>query len=229
MQIYTAKNGIQTGPFSENQLHGMLTGGFVSPSDLAWHDGLPDWQPLHTILGLRLPPPIPTSHPLLAAPPATVARPVGPTGVGGWLIFFCVGLTILSPLFVLGSMVYYWSLAEPAFIRFPAIKTAVLWENFGSIVLLIYGFIVGCIVWSGDSKGRGIARQFLLIQLFGLIGVELIALSIMMMGDLPRQVVASAAGAMVGVVFKSVVYFLVWWFYFKKSKRVKNTYGDERA
>jgi len=58
MHIYIAKNGTETGPFSEEQLHEMLNGGLASPSDLAWRDGLPDWQPLHTLLGLRqLPPP----------------------------------------------------------------------------------------------------------------------------------------------------------------------------
>ena len=225
MHIYIAKNGTQTGPFSEEQLREMLTGGLASPSDLAWRDGLPDWQPLHMLLGLRQPPPIPTSPPHLATPPATVAQPVDPTGVGGWLAFFCFGLTILSPLLVLGSMGTSWSQAEPAFVRFPTIKTVLLWENFCSIVLLIYGFIVGFIIWSGNPRGRSIARQFLLIRLFGFIGMEVVAL--LMMSDLPSEVVAGGVGGVVVAVFQVLVYFLVWWFYFKKSKRVKNTYGDE--
>jgi hypothetical protein len=227
MHIYIAKHGTQTGPFSEEQLCGMLTEGLASPSDLAWREGMPDWQPLHALLGLRQPPPIPTAPPPLATPPATAAQPKGPTGVGGWLTFFCVVLTILSPLFVLGSMADTWSQSEPAFVRFPTIKTVLLWEIFGSIVLLIYGFIVGCIIWSGNPRGRSIARQFLLIRLFGFIGVELIAL--LLMSGLPSRFVAGGVGGAAGAIFQAVVFFVVWWLYFKKSQRVKNTYGDERA
>ena len=220
MHIYIAKNGTETGPFSEEQLHEMLNGGLASPSDLAWRDGLPAWQPLHTLLGLHQPPP-----PLATLPvKVNAAQPVGPTGVGGWLAFFCVGLTILSPLFILGSMVTNWSQSEAAFVLFPTIKTVLVWENFGSTVLLIYGFIVGCIVWSGNPKGRSIARQFLLIRLFAFIGVELVGL--VMMRGLPSEVLAGGVGGVVTAVFQAVAYFLVWWFYFKKSKRVKNTYGE---
>ena len=117
-----------------------------------------------------------------------------------------------------------WSQSEAAFVLFPTIKTVLVWENFGSTVLLIYGFIVGCIVWSGNPKGRSIARQFLLIRLFAFIGVELVGL--LMMRGLPSEVLAGGVGGVVTAVFQAVAYFLVWWFYFKKSKRVKNTYGE---
>lgn len=121
-------------------------------------------------------------------------------------------------------MVTNWSQSEAAFVLFPTIKTVLVWENFGSTVLLIYGFIVGCIVWSGNPKGRSIARQFLLIRLFAFIGVELVGL--VMMRGLPSEVLAGGVGGVVAAVFQAVAYFLVWWFYFKKSKRVKNTYGE---
>ena len=227
MHIYIVKNGTKTGPYSEEQVRGMLTGGLVSVDDSAWCEGAVDWQPLHALLGLKQPPPIPTAAQPLATPPAIAAQPVGPTGVGGWLAFFCVALTILSPLFALVSMANNWSQSEPPFGEFPILKTVLLWENFGSIGLLIYGFIVGCIVWSGNPRGRSIARQFLLIRLFGFIGVELIAL--LMMSGLPSEVVADGVGGVVVAVFTVVFQFLIWWFYFKKSKRVRNTYGDERA
>src|SRR5690606_797879 len=128
---------------SEEQLHGMITGGLLLPSDLAWRDGMPDWQPLHTLLGLRQPPPVPPVSQPVGIPPAITDQPVGPSGIGGWLTFFCVGLTILNPLYAIVSMTNNWSQSQVAFIRFPTIKTVLIWENFGSIVLLIYGFIVG--------------------------------------------------------------------------------------
>src|SRR6476646_4200612 len=99
MQIYIAKNGSQTGPFTEEQTRGMVSAGSHSPDDLAWIEGAADWQPLHSILGISQPPPI--SNPPVQASHGPSITNDGPTGVGGWLVFFCVGLTILSPLVVL--------------------------------------------------------------------------------------------------------------------------------
>lgn len=245
MEIYVAKSDQQTGPFSEQQIESMLNSGMIVLTDLAWHAGLSDWVPLHQVLKVSAPMALPAKPPLLGAPMRATARAtqlaspsateshdssvasVGPKGVGGWLVFFCIGLTILSPLLVLGQMVSTWKASEGAFGEFPEIKTAMLWENFGSIMLLIYGFIVGCIIWSGNPQGRSIARQFLLIRLFGFIGIELSTL--LMMSGLPSNIVAGGVRGVGGAVFNAGIYFLVWWSYFKKSKRVKNTYGDELA
>lgn len=72
MHIYIAKNGTKTGPYSEEQVRGMLTGGIVSVDDSAWCEGAVDWQPLHSVLGLKRPPPIPTAtSPTLAQPRQT--------------------------------------------------------------------------------------------------------------------------------------------------------------
>jgi hypothetical protein len=70
----------------------------------------------------------------------------GPKGVGGWLSFFCFSLTILCPFCSLIQMTTNWVKAKPAFEQFPALKTAVLFENLGIAVLLIYGFVVGCTI-----------------------------------------------------------------------------------
>ena len=72
MHIYIAKNGTKTGPYSEEQVRGMLTGGLVSVDDSAWHEGAADWQPLHILLGLKQPPPIPTAAPSVVAQPKQI-------------------------------------------------------------------------------------------------------------------------------------------------------------
>ncbi len=73
MHIYIVKNGTKTGPYSEEQVRGMLTGGLVSVDDSAWHEGTVDWQPLHALLGFKQPPPIPTAVPPVVAQQAHVA------------------------------------------------------------------------------------------------------------------------------------------------------------
>ncbi len=44
MQIFLARNNVQAGPYNLEQLNIMLASGEVSFDDLAWHDGLDQWQ-----------------------------------------------------------------------------------------------------------------------------------------------------------------------------------------
>jgi hypothetical protein len=210
MDIYITKNDTQLGPFSEDQLMGMLSGSVVSPRDLAWCEGAADWQALYSLLGLPAPPP---------------SKPLKPKGVGGWLLIFCVGLTVLGPLITLGQIGASWHQAEPAFVMFPTIKTVIMWENFGFIVFAISGFVVGCIIWSGHSEGRNLARRFLLIRFIGFVTIEVIAL--FLMSGLPAAVISQGLSQFIIGIAQHSIIFLIWWFYFKKSKRVRNTYGEE--
>ena len=52
MDIYIAKAGQHTGPFSEAQLESMLKTGMIELTDSAWHDGLSEWLPLHNVLNI---------------------------------------------------------------------------------------------------------------------------------------------------------------------------------
>ena len=54
MQIYLARNNEQAGPYTLEQVNSMLASGQVVLSDLAWHEGLDDWQPLGQLTGGRL-------------------------------------------------------------------------------------------------------------------------------------------------------------------------------
>jgi hypothetical protein len=101
------------------------------------------WVPLNDILeqqivddrsSLTAPVSIPTP-PLIAD-----ALPIdaGPKGVGGWLLFFCVVLTILSPTSTFVQMVNSWMASEVTFDHFPDLKTAVILEYlWGSSVVVI--------------------------------------------------------------------------------------------
>jgi tetratricopeptide (TPR) repeat protein len=149
----------------------------------------------------------------------------GPNGIGGWLSFFCAGLIFLGPLSSLVRMMASWLEAKPVFDQIPSLKPAVVFENVGIAAVLIYGIVAGCIVVSGSPSGRKIAKQYLLIRLFGFIGIELIV--ILMMADLPSNAFKFVVKSIAGGVFYEVFFFLAWWFYFKMSKRVRNTYGNE--
>jgi hypothetical protein len=65
MEIFIARDKQQTGPFSEEQIRGMLSAGMISSTDLAWHDQLAGWLPLDQILNVATsnPPPPPQPPP----------------------------------------------------------------------------------------------------------------------------------------------------------------------
>jgi len=46
MQIFLARNNVQAGPYTLDQLNIMLTSGEVVLDDLMWHEGLANWQRL---------------------------------------------------------------------------------------------------------------------------------------------------------------------------------------
>lgn len=49
MNIYIHKDGRRDGPFSSQQAGDLIRQGRYSLSDLAWHEGMADWQALHSI------------------------------------------------------------------------------------------------------------------------------------------------------------------------------------
>lgn len=149
----------------------------------------------------------------------------GPKGIGGWLAFFCIGLIILAPIYSLIVMSQDWEASKPTFEQFPSLKAAVIFENVSCWLILLYGMVVGCIVWNESPAGRDIAKQYLLIRLFSFIPIAVITTKIA--GSLPTDLAQSSFAGEVRAFIREVVFFLVWWLYFNKSKRVRNTYGDK--
>ena len=120
-----------------------------------------------------------------------------------------------------GSLSAEWMRAERNLAMMPALKDAVTFEIIGAAALTIYVFIVGCIVWSGNASGLRVAKTFLLVRLFG--GTSLYAIILIMVSSLVTS--EMVASVLAGEIINGLVFFLVWWFYFKKSVRVRNTYG----
>jgi hypothetical protein len=153
----------------------------------------------------------------------TMRKKVALVGVGGWLLFFCIGLTILGPIIGAVRISDSWIKAEPAFDRFPSVRTATLFETCGSIAIVLYGFIVGCLIWNGVPYGKRIAKQYLLICLIAVVIVKLV--TVWLIRDLPSVTVDAVITAVLPGLLAAAISTLIWWLYFKRSVRVRNTYG----
>jgi uncharacterized RDD family membrane protein YckC len=63
MEIWIGRDGERHGPYKEDDVRQWLRSGQVSPADLAWYEGLADWQPLSVLF----------PDAVSAAPPAAAA------------------------------------------------------------------------------------------------------------------------------------------------------------
>jgi membrane protein YdbS with pleckstrin-like domain len=85
MEFLIHHNGREIGPYSEAEVRGRLTSGAIHPSDLAWHEGAPDWAPLSSFpqfagASRPTPPPLPPGaltqpSPVPSSPSSTLNPP----------------------------------------------------------------------------------------------------------------------------------------------------------
>lgn len=80
--IYLGRDGSQLGPYAWAQIAAMASAGQVRPGDLAWHEGMPNWQSAEAVLnrlGLSINPPVP---PRTAAAPLRTQPSPAAGGIG---------------------------------------------------------------------------------------------------------------------------------------------------
>lgn len=225
MVYYVARNGVQQGPYSQQQVEEFARSGMIRAADLAWRTGEAAWQPLGELLPGLNPPPLPAVdlRNVYTAPPRPRVT-TGPEGIGGWLLFYCITLTMIGPLFTVANILSTWTQISPLFAEYPRLANVMLFENVGMAVIIAYGFVVGCIVWSGNPQGKRRVKEYLIIRLAGFVLIE--AVAILMLIGLPVEMVAGGIGGVIGATIREGIYFTIWWLYFLKSVRVRNTYGE---
>jgi len=234
MPIIVLQNGKQYGPYELYELSERVSQGSFSPTDLCWQDGWANWMPISTALtppsilpaAFSVSPASPLKQENLRLRPGirnAFEESWGPQGVGGWLLFFCVLLTIVSPLISGLQLKVSWEMAQPTLRLYPDLKDVIVFENYGTVFVLGYGMIVGLVIWTGNPSGREIAKTYLLIRFVGFIGIEFYAFNLL---DGVGQNISNAVfKGMIMAGGRELVFLSIWWAYFAKSRRVANTYG----
>ena len=75
MEIWIGRDGERHGPYKEDDVREWLRSGKVSPEDLAWYEGLADWQPLSVLFRDDVPAAT-TTAPAADAPHAAPSAPL---------------------------------------------------------------------------------------------------------------------------------------------------------
>jgi ABC-type spermidine/putrescine transport system permease subunit II len=147
-----------------------------------------------------------------------------PKGVGGWLLFFCIGLVALGPSRTLDQLGKMWDELKLGTV-FPVIREIAAIETIVAVLVMVYGMIVGIMIWRGNRRGRTLARQYLVIRI--LISLSLCGLAVWwgyatfsgLVGRRVTVAIIPSTALEIGVC-------LLWWCYFTYSKRVRHTYGN---
>jgi hypothetical protein len=159
----------------------------------------------------------PATPPATAAPAHAAIQPPPPpyaptprSGVGGWLLFFCISFTILWPL---------WQLSQYAFYHFP-FRGPFAWLG---PLRLVFGIVVGAVLWTG----KPVAMQLLRIY-FIFAG----ALTLWSLFNWFRIIVRMHYNPLLSSSFifglgSSVAFLVCAVLYFSMSERVGATYGSK--
>lgn len=183
MNWYYAKNGHQNGPVPTEDMIDRIAMGEISPTDLAWCEGMADWLPVAQIPQLQVAPPVkpeaPAAAPVGAAPaspyqtPAAAAPAASPS--------YAVPGQPPSQGLAIGSLVC----------GILAIVTCCLWP-FG-IVFIIAAVVLGHIALGkikadpARNGGKGMAKAGLITGYIGLLFFLISLVLFMMFGRMSQQ------------------------------------------
>ena len=126
-------------------------------------------------------------------------------GIGGWLLFFCISATILSPLAVIGAVLR--SVASESTFN---LDTAVV------VLISLLGLGAGLSAWTMSQHAIAIVRAyFLALGGFALFTASFLVARGIEDGDI-TILVANV---------RSLIFVGLWAAYFHKSERVRATFG----
>ena len=144
-------------------------------------------------------------------------------GVGGWLLFLIVGLTVLGPLLGTGATFGQFSSLETTY---PNLKNNTSWSSYKSfswtvfVVMAIVGFSAGYRL-SHEHRPETVRYAVICLWVIGPIKVLIDTLgSAAIFNTSPF-----ASGEPLGQLIGSIIGVGIWILYLKKSVRVKNTYS----
>jgi len=143
------------------------------------------------------------------------------SGVKGWLVFFCISLTILNPLFTLANLSNGYSAVSEVADRLPGLMTATVVDSVLSLVIMALGIFAGVSLWAVKPNAVQVAKLYLVVlAVYSVLEVPLY------MAALPSSATDAFTAKCTMSVLRTLFYVGLWFAYLTKSKRVKATYFD---
>jgi hypothetical protein len=144
----------------------------------------------------------------------------GPSGVGGWLLLLCVGLTVFGPILGLYNISSGYKDASPYFDVVPGVKTLFMIDVPLSLGLVMFSLFAGAGLWGVRPGAVRTAKRYLLC----LLGYSLVTLMLPYIVNMPKEMTKLVVPELIKGTFKTAIYVGVWYAYLSNSQRVRNTY-----
>jgi hypothetical protein len=145
--------------------------------------------------------------------------------VGGWLLLFCVGLTILGPLRTLVALAKSYADLAAYQTKFSGLAMVVIVDMGLSAALMALAIHAGVRLWTIRPGAVQTAKRFLL----WVLGYHAIAAILPFTAGLPPEANREMLRAVSFEVAGGVIWVAIWYAYLSRSKRVKATYGEPAA
>ena len=136
-------------------------------------------------------------------------------GVKGWLLFFCVSLTIITPLFFAAGISREWHDGQQ-YLDLPGFREALFFEITVFSFFGLYSIFTGVQLWQVKPNAVRNAKRFVLLQAVVAIAVPLVLAAMLGVSFLQVDGLRST--------LHGLIYMAIWYPYLLKSKRVKATY-----
>src|SRR5215831_16442532 len=145
---------------------------------------------------------------------ASQQAPTEYTGVGGWLMFFCIVLVIISPLLTLINITNGFIAASRVADRLSGFMTAATIDSILAIIIMALSIFAGISLWSVRPNAVRIAKAYLIVVLvYAVIEVPLY------MSALPSAASDRFMTKGMIIVLRTIAYVALWYSYLSKSKR----------
>jgi hypothetical protein len=167
--------------------------------------GQPANQPVTPVTGYGGSPPAVA----FAAAPSDLKR------VSGWLVLFCVGFTVLWPV---------WTFLLYAVNRFSILYHFTPLALLGPI-RIVFGIVVGILLWTGKPVALIVLRIYLVLA--GMLMLWSIVTQIQIIMRFPRYFESISGITSLFTLMLNLIFLVTTIAYFSLSKRVQATYGSK--
>lgn len=138
-------------------------------------------------------------------------------GVGGWLLFFCLCLTLFAPLGTMAAFVAGFDELSRHFGQYPGLRSAMVIDVIVRIGLVCFSVWAGIALWTIRPNAVDIAKSYLIAVLIFAFFESFLLFSTV--AGLPFDFSESMKE-----MIPPYIGFHIWYSYLKNSKRVKATY-----
>lgn len=143
-------------------------------------------------------------------------------GIKGWLLLFCLVLTVFSPIATFYNLVTSYNETADVFFMFPGLERLFYVDGILSLVITGLSIRAGIVLWTIRPGAVKTAKNYLLIFL----GYSVLAIFLPFTAGLPPEVNNAMVPEVIKGTLQALIFFGIWYSYLNKSKRVKATYNS---